>query len=116
MTTPFHMLNRRNSHAHAPLSWLIAFVRKAKPRFPAAPKEPSEPVAPDPACADPVILMARPAPFANKAFHESDLRKAIGTDAYDLRVEVIQKTYGATRFAAKLAVHGQAVKDGIIRP
>ena len=112
----FHMLNRRNSHAVAPLSWLIAFVRKAKPKFQAAPKEPPKPVAPAPACADPVILMARPAPFANKAFHESDLRQAIGTKAYDRRVAVIQKTYGATQFAAKLAVHGQAVKDGTIRP
>ena len=112
----FHMLNSRNSHAHAPLSWLIAFVRKAKPKFQAAAKLPPKPAAPAPACTDPVILMARPAPFANRAFHESDLRRAIGTDAYDHRVTAIQKTYGANQFAAKLAVHGQAVREGIIRP
>lgn len=112
----FHMLNSRNSHACAPLSWLIAFVRKAKPKFESAPKAPPKPIAPTPPCADPVILMARPAPFANKAFHESDLRKAIGKDAYDQRVAAIQKTYGANHFAAKLAIHGQAVKEGIIRP
>ncbi len=112
----FHILNRRNSHAHAPLSWLIAFVRKAKPKFEPAPKAPPKQSAPTPPCTDPVILMARPAPFANKAFHEGDLQKAIGKDAYDHRVAEIQRTYGANHFAAKLAVHGQAVKEGIIRP
>lgn len=112
----FHMLNTRNSHAYAPLSWLIAFVRKAKPTFQTAEKPPQKPDAPAPACTDPVILMARPAPFANKDFHEQDLRKTIGNDAYDGRVAEIRKAYGASQFAAKLAVHGQAVKDGTIRP
>ncbi|TCS55613.1 hypothetical protein EDD52_13016 [Primorskyibacter sedentarius] len=114
--TGFHMLNTRNSHAYAPLSWLIAFVRKAKPKFQTAEKPHRKPEAPAPACTDPVILMARPAPYANKDFHEQDLRRAIGNDAYDGRVSEIRKTYGASQFAAKLAVHGQAVKDGTIRP
>jgi hypothetical protein len=106
----FHMLNARNDRAIAPLSWLVAFVRKAKPTFQHTPKAPA-PVA---VCTDSVQLMARPAPFANRAFHESDLRRAIGPDAYEQRVTAIQSTYDVSRFAAQLAVHGQAVRVGTI--
>ena len=109
----FHMLNARNARAVAPLSWLVAFVRKAKPTFQHTPKA-SASAAPAVVCADPVQLMARPAPFANRAFHESDLRRAIGADAYEQRVAAIQSTYDAPRFAAQLALHGQAVREGTI--
>ncbi|MFZ3583466.1 hypothetical protein ACOI1H_15015 [Loktanella sp. DJP18] len=109
----FHMLNARHDRAIAPLSWLVAFVRKAKPTFQHRPKAPA-PAAPPAACTDPVQLMARPAPFANRAYHESDLRRAIGTDAYEQRVAAIQSTYDTPRFAAQLAVHGQAVRAGTI--
>jgi len=109
----FHMLNARNDRAIAPLSWLVAFVRKAKPTFQHKPKAPV-PAAPPTVCTDPVQLMARPAPYANRAFHESDLRRAIGADAYEQRVTAIQSTYDAPRFAAQLAVHGQAVREGAI--
>lgn len=109
----FHMLNARNDRTIAPLSWLVAFVRKAKPTFQHKPKA-SAPTAPPAVCTDPVQLMARPAPFANRAFHESDLRRAIGTDAYEQRVTAIQSTYDVSRFAAQLAVHGQAVRVGAI--
>ena len=109
----FHMLNARNDRSIAPLSWLVAFVRKAKPTFQHRPKAPA-PAAPPAVCTDPVLLMAKPAPFANRAYHESDLRRAIGADAYEQRVTAIQSTYHATRFAAQLAVHGQAVRAGTI--
>lgn len=110
----FHMLNARNNRAAAPLSWLVAFVRKAKPTFQHTQKAPAPDTTVSAVCTDPVILMAKPAPFANRAFHESDLRRAIGPDAYEKRVASIISTYTATRFAAQLAVHGQAVRDGII--
>ncbi|MCF7701927.1 hypothetical protein [Loktanella sp. M215] len=109
----FHMLNARNDRAIAPLSWLVAFVRKAKPTFQHKPKAPA-PAAPPPVCTDPVQLMARHAPSANRVFHESDLRRAIGADAYEQRVAAIQSTYNVPRFAAQLAVHGQAVRAGTI--
>ena len=109
----FHMLNARNDRSIAPLSWLVAFVRKAKPTFQHKPKAPA-PAAPQAVCTDPIQLMARPAPFANRAFHESDLRRAIGPNAYEQRVAAIQSTYNAPRFAAQLAVHGQAVREGTI--
>jgi hypothetical protein len=54
------------------------------------------------------------APSANRQFHASDLCRIIGQAAYDARVlEVIQK-FGCPRFAATLAVHGQAVLAGEI--
>ncbi|SFL63046.1 hypothetical protein SAMN04488004_13421 [Loktanella salsilacus] len=109
----FHMLNARNDRIIAPLSWLVAFVRKAKPMFQHSPKAPALAVSAA-VCTDPVRLMARPAPFANRAFHESDLRRAIGADAYEQHVAAIQSTYDAPRFAAQLAVHGQAVRQGTI--
>ncbi|MFZ3583100.1 hypothetical protein ACOI1H_13140 [Loktanella sp. DJP18] len=108
------MLNARNDRTIAPLLWLVAIVPKAKPTFQHMPKV-SPPAAPPAAvCTDPVQLMARPAPFANRAFHESDLRRVIGSDAYEQRVAAIQSTYDAPRFAAQLAVHGQAVREGTI--
>jgi len=112
----FHLVNTRNEHAVAPLSWLIAFVRKAKPCY--SQMKPKTPAKPEqaPVCTDPVMLMAKPAKVANRQFHESDLTRAIGREAYDQRVVAIQTKYGANRFAAQLAVHGQAVKEGTISP
>ena len=72
----------RNNHAVAPLSWLIAFVRKAQPRYGVSSKvgAAGAGTAETPASMrlDPVKRMARPAPYANHQFHESDLRRAIG--------------------------------------
>jgi hypothetical protein len=110
----FHMLNARNERSAAPLSWLVAFVRKAKPTFRQRPNS-SQPAAVSVVvCTDPVRIMAHPAPFANRAFHESDLRRAIGSDAYEIKVAALLASYGGTRFAAQLAVLGQAVRDGTI--
>ena len=112
----FHLVNTRNDNPVAPLSWLIAFVRKAKPCY--NQMKPKASVKPEqaPVCTDPVILMAKPAKVANRQFHECDLKRAIGREAYDQRVIAIQTKYGANRFAAQLAVHGQAVKEGTINP
>lgn len=113
----FQMLNRRNNHSSTPLSWLVAFVRKAQPRCgPASVSKPSLPNATVPPRTDPVDRMARAAPYANHNFHESDLRRLVGPSGYDARIAAIQNRYGASRFAARLAVHGQAVREGIIQP
>ena len=109
----FHLLNGRNENTVAPLSWLIAFVRKAKPIYETKPKTPELPKKKT-VCIDPVALMAKPARFDTRAFHERDLMKAIGAKAYEKRVTEIQQQYTASRFAAKLAVHGEAVREGII--
>lgn len=56
------------------------------------------------------------APIANRHFHESDLLRIIGADAYRSRVAEAAKTYGCSEFSAKLAVHGLAATAGEIRP
>lgn len=109
----FHLVNIRNDNAIAPLSWLIAFVRKAKPIYTTKPKKAVKPVSP-PICTDPVTLMAKPARFENRAHHQRDLIRAIGQNAYENRIRLIQEQYGAKRLAAQLAVHGQAVVERTI--
>lgn len=114
-------LNRRNGHDSVPLRFLIGFLSKypgRKQAFTAGP-------APEPAVAPParpigsnehrVIEMARPAPFQNRYFHQSDLQRRIGSDAYEARVTELMERYRASRFAAELAVHGEAVRCGEIR-
>jgi hypothetical protein len=46
----------------------------------------------------------------NWRFHERDLQRVIGQKAYDQRVHAIQARLGVNRFAAALAVHGEAVR------
>lgn len=109
----FHLLNTRNGNAAAPLSWLIAFVRKAKPCFDQMkPSREPDDAKPAPSM-DPVTLMAKP---ANRQFNEIDLVRKIGRAAYDNRIVKIQTEYATNQFAAQLAVHGQAVKAGEINP
>ena len=111
----FHLLNQRNANTVAPLSWLIAFVRKAKPIYNA---HKNKPVVHEgqPVYTDTLILMAQPARFENRAFHQRDLIRKIGQQAYETRITAIQARYGIKRLAAQLAVHGQAVKAGGIAP
>ena len=43
-----------------------------------------------------------------------DLIRRIGQPAYEARVAALIERYGGGRFAAELAVHGQAVRAGEI--
>jgi hypothetical protein len=106
----FHLLNSRNEHPAVPLSWLISFVRKAKPRYKAHQTKATVTAKP-PVSTDPVTLMAKPARFENRAFHQRDLIKAIGANASENRIQQVVTQYGVTRFAAQRAVHGQAVSQ-----
>jgi hypothetical protein len=53
--------------------------------------------------------LIRLAPVKNWRFHERDLERRIGRDAYETRVRAMQARLGLNRFAAALAVHGEAV-------
>lgn len=115
-------LNRRNGRERVPLAFLIGFLRK----YPTAPAQASAPLPQEPqtaparpqgtADAGAITLadMARPAPFSNRQWHRSDLLRRIGQPAYDARVAALIDRYGGGRFAAELAVHGQAVRAGEI--
>lgn len=122
--TGFCGLNRRNGRERVPLAFLLGFLRK----YPTKPPQPS--VAPPkdraPAAVRPQAAvdagaitladMARAAPFSNRQWHRSDLIRWIGQAAYDARVAALIERYGGGRFAAELAVHGQAVRAGEIKP
>ena len=106
-----------------PLAFLIGFLRK----YPTTPPQASTtpPKVPPPAPVRPQVAadagaialadMARPAPFSNRQWHKSDLIRRIGEPAYDGRVAALIERYGGGRFAAELAVHGQAVRAGEIK-
>lgn len=116
-------LNRRNGRERVPLAFLIGFLRK----YPTTPPQASTtpPKVPPPAPVRPQVAadagaialadMARPAPFSNRQWHKSDLIRRIGQPAYDGRVAALIERYGGGRFAAELAVHGQAVRAGEIK-
>lgn len=107
-------LNRRNGRKQVPLAWLIGFLRK----YPAKehPAAPARPQAAADAGAITLADMARHAPFSNRQWHRSDLIRRIGQTAYETRVAALIDLYGGGRFAAELAVHGQAVRAGEIKP
>ena len=117
-------LNRRNGRKQVPLAWLIGFLRKYPTKPPQAPATPPK-ARPTPAIRPQVTAdtsaialadMARSAPFSNRQWHKSDLIRRIGQPAYDGRVAALIDLYGGGRFAAELAVHGQAVRAGEIKP
>ena len=58
------------------------------------------------------MVLARPAPFQNRHFHQRDLERLIGPRAYEVRVQALQVLLNVNRFAACLAVHGNAVGAG----
>lgn len=117
-------LNRRNGREQVPLAFLLGFLRKYPTKAPQAPSIPPKDRQEGPtrlqarADAGAVALadMARAAPFSNRLWHKSDLIRLIGQTAYDGRVEALIARYGGGRFAAELAVHGQAVRAAEIRP
>lgn len=117
----FYGLNRHNGHDSVPLRVLIVFLSKhpkQKRAFAARPV-PELAVA---LLARPiglnerrVIKMARPAPFENRHFRQSDLQRRISSDAYEARVSALMERCQANWFAAELVVHGEAVRRGEIR-
>lgn len=48
----------------------------------------------------------------NWRFHERDLERRIGSEAYAERVSVMQARLGLNCFSAALAVHGEAAEQG----
>ncbi len=54
--------------------------------------------------------LIRLAPVRNWRFHERDLERRIGGVAYAERVSAMQARLGLNRFAAALAVHGEAAR------
>lgn len=67
----------------------------------------------DPATAE-VAALIRHVPAKNWRLHERDLQRIIGREACDDWVRAMQARLRVNRFAAPLAVHGEAVRAGKI--
>jgi hypothetical protein len=112
----FVAFNKARGNSAVPAGFLLGFMRKwrssagAGARSIAAAKsrralDPSE---------QELHRLIKAAPSRNREFHASDLCGLIGKAAYDLRVLAAMEQFGCPRFAATLAVHGQAVTAGEI--
>ena len=106
----FREFNRRRGHDAVPAGYLLGFMRKWR-----APGVGHSPVGVErstpsinPLQQELQRLVAQ-APFANRHFHESDLRRAIGAALYGERIAELRTKYSCSEFQAKLAVHGLAV-------
>jgi hypothetical protein len=107
----FMTFNRLRGNAAVPAGFLLGFMRKwrtsagaaARPAADAGPKRAPGPVDME------LSRLIKAAPSNNWQFHASDLRRQIGQAAYDLRVLDVVRQFACPRFAAILAVHGQAV-------
>jgi hypothetical protein len=113
----FREFNRRKGKQAVPAGYLLGFMRrwrvdeKATPTTVAAagpaPKRMRQPI---PELQRLIAL----APIANRRFHQRDLIRQIGEDAYRRRVTEAAKRFDCGNFSAELAVHGMAVKAGEI--
>ena len=109
----FRSFNRARGNAEVPAGYLLGFMRKwrssganlsrSKPERVLGPSEQE--------AAD----LIRLAPVNNWRFHQQDLERQIGRQAYAERVKAMQERLGLNRFAAVLAVHGEAARRGEIK-
>lgn len=110
----FLAFNRAKGNTAVPAGFLLGFMRKWR----VSPGEARKASEPEPAAVPPNIAeaqaLARPAPSGNRGFHRQDLERLIGRVGYEIRVAAMMKRLSLGRFAAALAVHGQAVKAGEI--
>lgn len=107
----FLAFNRARGNAAVPTGFLLGFMRRwrtspdaaAKPNVLAVPKRSSTPEELE------LHRLIAAAPSRNWQFHASDLCRLIGQTAYDVRVTEAVRRFRCARFAAMLAVHGEAV-------
>lgn len=114
----FLTFNRSRGNAVVPAGFLLGFMRKWRMSLSAA-AHPQPEAAKKPVIGPKELELHRliaAAPSKNWQFHERDLRRLIGEPAYEARVRDIVEKFGCPRFAASLAVHGQAMLTDEIYP
>ena len=109
----FRAFNRARGNEQVPAGYLLGFMRKWRSAGTTLPQVEHERVL-GPREQEAADLI-RLAPVQNWRFHEGDLERRIGREAYAERVSAMQARLGLNRFAAALAVHGEAVRDAEIR-
>lgn len=102
----FRAFNRARGNAEVPAGYLLGFMRKWRSAGKTMPQVEHERVL-GPREREAADLI-RLAPVKNWRFHERDLERRIGREAYAERVSAMQARLGLNRFAAALAVHGAA--------
>lgn len=112
----FVAFNKVRGHSAVPAGFLLGFMRRWR-TAPGASERQISGISPQRAL-DAVEIelqqLIKAAPSENREFHASDLSRLIGRTAYDKRVLDVTGRFGCPKFAAILAVHGQAVLAGEI--
>ncbi|NBZ89216.1 hypothetical protein [Stagnihabitans tardus] len=113
----FLTFNRAKGKTTVPAGFLLGFMRKWKVCRVKEMPEAAALIAENPAHAAATqdleaLHLAALAPVGNWQFHQADLLRQIGADRYEDRIRVLMDRLGVKRFAAMLAVHGQAVAHG----
>ena len=112
----FLVFNRARGNAAVPAGFLLGFMRRWR-TSPDATVKPVADATPTRASTPEDLELRRlilAAPSKNRQFHASDLCRLIGQASYDARILDAILLFGCPRFAATLAVHGQAVMAGEI--
>lgn len=113
----FLAFNRARGNARVPAGFLLGFMRRWRTSSSSMPQAPTAGLVPLRAADQNAQVLhdqIRAAPSSNRQFHASDLCRLIGQAAYEARVLDVVRRFGCPRFAAILAVHGQAVLAGEI--
>ncbi|MDQ1850598.1 hypothetical protein Q9299_20035 [Gemmobacter fulvus] len=112
----FIAFNMARGNTAVPAGFLLGFMRRWRTSPVAAPG-PTETrrtqCEPDPV-EQKLQRLIQAAPSKNREFHASELGRRIGQASYEARVFAMVRKFGCLRFAATLAVHGQAVIAGEI--
>jgi len=110
----FRAFNRARGNVEVPAGYLLGFMRKWRSSGTnPTQREPERVLSPKEQDAADLI---RSAPVTNWRFHEQDLERRIGREAYAERIRAMQVRLGLNRFAAALAVHGEAARGREIHP
>lgn len=113
----FLAFNRARGNEKVPAGFLLGFMRRWRTKPGAAARPEAAPASQrvhSPRERE-LLDQIKAAPISNRQFHASDLCRAIGQAAYDARIIAVIRQFGCPRFAAMLAVHGQAVQAGEIQ-
>ena len=112
----FREFNRRRGREVVPAGYLLGFMRKWRGGVggfrQGPPPQATKSISPE---ASQLQRLMAPAPFINRYFHERDLKRAIGAEAYAARVTEIRIRFGCSGLQAQLAAHGIAVSTGKIQ-
>lgn len=114
----FLAFNRAKGKAKVPAGFLLGFMRKWRVGVRTASPAEAEQVQTQMEIPDQdieALRLAAPAPAKNWQFHRADLQRRIGLDRYEDRIQTLMDRISIGRFAAMLAVHGQAVLAGELR-